>query len=84
MTAKEKAMQAVNTNAFAADEARLFLDTHPTEEAAMDYYNQKTALYRAAAAEYDKQFGPLFPASGVQNGKWRWGAEPWPWEGGNR
>ena len=66
---------------FAAWELHLFLDTHPTDQAALAYFNKYNKLLEEATEEFEKQFGPLrvldyeAPAN-----KWEWVSEPWPWE----
>jgi spore coat protein JB len=82
MTERRRMMDAVYTAGFAADEARLYLDTHPDCEKALDYYNQKTAEYNHAVGAYEARFGPIRPQSGGMGGHWGWATEPWPWEGG--
>ena len=82
MSEQEKLREAVYTNGFAADEARLFLDTHPQSAEAMTYYQHKIDLYKEAVKAYEEKFGPISPESGVKNGVWVWGTTTWPWEGG--
>ncbi len=82
MTEQQKLMEAVYANGFAADEARLFLDTHPKNQEALQYYQQKVKLYDQAVANYEKHYGPIRPESGAMNGTWGWATTPWPWEGG--
>jgi len=81
MTEQQKLMEAVYTNGFAADEARLFLDTHPEDRQALEYYRKKMELYHQAVDRYEQQFGPILPESAGNNG-WQWAKCPWPWEGG--
>ena len=82
MNEQRKLMEAVYTNGFAADEARLFLDTHPDDRQALDYYRKKTELYRQAVARYEEKYGPIMQANGGASGAWQWATSPWPWEGG--
>lgn len=82
MNEKQRMMEAVYTNGFALDDARLFLDTHPTDRAAIDYYQQKSRLYQQALDYYEEKFGPLRPENGAMDGHWGWANGPWPWEGG--
>lgn len=82
MTEKRKMMDAVYANGFAADDARLFLDTHPHDKNALDYYNRKMELYHQAVSRYEEKFGPIRPENGGMSGKWEWATTPWPWEGG--
>lgn len=82
MSEQRRMMEAVYTNGFAADEARLFLNTHPNDPEAIDYYQKKVELYHQAVDNYEKKFGPIRPENGVMNGEWAWATTPWPWEGG--
>ena len=44
---------------FCAVDMMLYLDTHPDDEEALNYFNQCTALYNAAKQSYQEQFGQL-------------------------
>ncbi len=83
MNEKQKLMEAVYTNGFALDEARLFLDTHPHSREALDFYKQKSRIYQQALDLYEARFGPIRPENGAIGDQWSWGLGPWPWEGGN-
>jgi len=66
---------------FAAHEARLYLDTHPCDEAALaavKEYNEQAARLRL---EYERCWGPLTAMScdGEKDG---WTCDPWPWNYG--
>lgn len=82
MTDREKAMNAVYTNGFALDDARLFLNTHPDSREALDFYRRKAKLYREAMDSYQEKYGPIDPENGVMGDRWAWVEGPWPWEGG--
>ena len=82
MTDREKAMHAVYTNGFALDDARLFLNTHPDNRDALEFYRRKAKLYREAMDAYQSKYGPLSPENGVMGDRWAWAEGPWPWEGG--
>ena len=61
-------------------DVNLFLNTHPTNQAALNYHKKYTALYQQAKAEYEAAFGPLTcEGVNVENG-WTWIDKPWPWE----
>lgn len=67
---------------FCVDDMLLFLDTHPMEQEALEYYEQCAKLYENAKNTYEQSFGPLTKeAAGARNGSWDWGQEPLPWEG---
>ncbi len=76
MNEKRKYLYAVQMADFAVNDTRLFLDTHPNDEAAlaaMKCYRKKAAIARE---EYEKRFGPLTIFS---EGCGEWTADPWPW-----
>ena len=78
---KQALMNQINETSFAIDEVLLFLDTHPNDMAALDYYRNAVAVRRQAMDIYQSQFGPLM-ADGVYGNRWNWINDPWPWEGG--
>ena len=70
----------INEVSFAVTEAVLFLDTHPCDKEAMEYYRKMKKLREEAVAQYEKEFGPL-TTDGVRNtSEWEWTQTPWPWE----
>ncbi len=74
-------MYAVQMYGFVLDEARLFLDTHPKSQPALDYYRKYSELYRDAVAEYEAACGPLTANSEASSAgdSWRWIDGGWPW-----
>lgn len=72
----------VNQAGFALDEAQLYLDTHPCDTAALEYFRQVSAMYQSAVSAYEKQFGPLMASDTSGQAYWSWISDPWPWEGG--
>ena len=67
---------------FCAVDMMLYLDTHPDDVDALNYFNQCTELYRNAKAAYEKQYGSLNAFSSTLSTRWEWNEGPMPWEGG--
>ena len=67
---------------FCAVDMMLYLDTHPDDEEALNYFNQCNTLYNAAKQSYQEQFGPLNAFSEQERSSWDWNTAPMPWEGG--
>ncbi len=66
---------------FAVIESAMFLDTHPQEAAALEYYRRKQQKFEQAKAEYQSKIGPLdIFGVDVSSGSWNWTDEPWPWQ----
>lgn len=66
---------------FALQDTILYLDTHPDDPKALEYYRD----IRARAAETRRMFemlcGPL-EAQNAAGRSWEWINMPWPWETG--
>lgn len=74
-------MQQIHEASFAMDDVLLFLDTHPDDTEAMNYYRSVVNMRKNALDAYQRQFGPLL-VDNVTSGTWDWVTEKWPWEGG--
>lgn len=69
---------------FAIHDLVLYLDTHPCDTRALEYYQQLKAAKDVAVNEYTVMFGPLSSQNVAPGDCWAWIDEPWPWEGGRR
>lgn len=79
---KNEIAQRVYEYGFVVDEIILYLDTHPCDIEALEYYECMREKYQDAVMEYQETIGPLFMSEvDIQYG-WNWVATPWPWEGG--
>lgn len=65
---------------FALVDVNLYLDTHPMDIAALNYYHNYRALYNQAVSEYTARYGPLTPGTVESRNRWTWIDKPWPWE----
>ncbi len=79
---RQKLLLYISEVSFALLDVTLYLDTHPEDKEALEYYNQYKNMRHEALKEYEHCFGPLLSTDvNVQNG-WQWTYQPWPWEGG--
>lgn len=67
---------------FCSIDMLLYLDTHPDDREALEYFNQCTELYQSAKRTYERRFGQINAFSGGPLECWDWNAAPMPWEGG--
>ena len=65
---------------FAMTEALLYLDTHPDDAEAIEYYNSIKPQYSEAVADYEECFGAIIATGTNGCGYWNWQATPLPWE----
>lgn len=69
---------------FALIDLTLFLDTHPTDAAALSRFAELRDDYARLAALYAQHIGPLTMADAQgEGGVWNWNRDPLPGEGGN-
>jgi len=79
---KMRLFQAVNQYGFALSDITLYLDTHPKDQEALDYYNHMNHMYQKATSEYEHKYGPLTQFGGEEHDIWKWSVQSWPWERG--
>ncbi len=73
----------INMVSFAVIEANLFLDTHPCDQEALEYFRHYSKLRNKAMKEYAESYGPLTVDTNSNNSDtWEWVKSPWPWEMG--
>lgn len=65
---------------FVIIDTALYLDTHPMDQAALNYYHKYKGLREKAVAEYTTCYGPLTINTVESMNKWTWIDQPWPWE----
>ena len=67
---------------FVVLELGIYLDTHPEDEEARAYFEEKSALRNEALDEYAHCYGPLTidTANDTCSRSWEWVNQPWPWE----
>ena len=63
---------------FALTEARLFLDTHPYDQQAIQFYQQKKERLAQLKAEWEARCGCVQPRG--NEARWAWVDTPWPWQ----
>lgn len=65
---------------FAIDDVKLFLNTHPDNQEALDYYNKQKELRKQYMEEFTSKFGPISAYDVDTKNGWTWIDNPWPWE----
>lgn len=82
-TEQENMLHNIGVVGFVALEMALYLDTHPTDREAMEYFNHYMRLKNQMTQEYANKFGPLTLSVADNSSKeWKWALQPMPWEGG--
>lgn len=60
----------------------LFLDTHPDDKEAMEYFNHYAKIKDKMVKDFSMMYYPLTKDLAESTTEWRWSAAPLPWEGG--
>lgn len=85
---REQLLRSINEVSFAVNDIHLYLDTHPCDEKAMEYYRKMAEKRNEMMKEYAKMYGPLTVDDAVysDSSTWQWMEQPFPWEqeGGRR
>lgn len=79
---RQQMINRINEVCFAVDDILLFLDTHPCDEKAMEFYHMAAKERRELMKEYAENFGPLTVDDALfsDSKTWKWMEEPFPWE----
>ena len=78
-------LQQINEISFAVYDTLLFLDTHPNDQQALQFYREMSQKRNAAMEEFGRIYGPLTVdcICATNGNRWQWIDQPWPWEGGS-
>ncbi len=77
---KEQLMRKIQETGFALYDLTLFLDSHPTNQMALDYFRDVQKRHTELEAEYEMMYGPLTAFDTNTEQGWTWIQDPWPWE----
>ena len=77
---KEKLMREIQEVGFALVDLNLFLDSHPDNKLALDFFEDMQIKYAQLQADYEIEFGPLTAFDTNTEQGWTWVQSPWPWE----
>ncbi len=80
-TDKCRALYEISMVDFLLKDMELYLDTHPCDKNALDYYRHYTQILDSMRKDYTQNYGPLFACDSMCENQWQWGKEPNAWEG---
>ena len=82
MHEKQKLLSMIRKYDFVLYELQLYLDTHPSDQKAMEYFNHYARIKTQIEREFARDHYPLRKDLAESSRDWRWGSAPLPWEGG--
>lgn len=78
---QEKLLYKIQALDFTLLDLSLYLDTHPDDSDAIDYYRTTLAESEMLTCDYERLYGPITQRGcGLNSEKWSWATCPWPWE----
>ena len=77
---RDALLKKIQAEDFALYETVLYLDGHPRDKKALEFYCQRRDALAALKEEFRKKFGPLTIYDNNDNDSWHWIDKPWPWE----
>lgn len=80
---QQKLLYDISMIDFAVVEMCLYLDTHPYEKEAIEYFNHYIKIKNDLTKDYAVKYGPLnlSVAGNNHSNEWKWALQPLPWEG---
>ena len=81
MREREQLLRDIGMADFVLTELALFLDTHPHDRRAMEYFNHYNRIKNQMEKEFSQKYFPLNLRLTDCSKEWRWGEAPLPWEG---
>lgn len=73
-------MKTIYEIGFSLDDTILFLDTHPNDVSAHEYYKALRDEYKEKKMLYSKYYAPLCATECYNNKHFSWATCPMPWE----
>lgn len=82
-TEQENMLHDIGVVDFVTVEMAEYLDTHPMDREAMEYFNHYMRMKNQMMRDYANKYGPLSLSVADNSSKeWKWALQPMPWEGG--
>ena len=81
MNGKEQLLMNIGIVDFTMTDLAEFLDTHPNDRRALEYFRHYAQVKKQLCREFSKKFYPLSLAEADCENGWTWGEAPLPWEG---
>ena len=81
MNSQEQMLKDIGIVSFVVVELTLYLDTHPYDRNAIEYFNHYNRIKNQLTKEFSQKYYPLTTDMAACSKDWSWGMAPLPWEG---
>lgn len=82
MNDQTRMLKDISIISFTLVELTLYLDTHPYDKQAMEYFNHYSMLEKQMKQDFSAKYYPLNATCSQDTKEWTWALAPMPWEGG--
>lgn len=80
MNERDKLLKNIQEEDFAVYETVLYLDGHPCDKDALEFYKVHRDKLDCLKKEFIQKYGPLTIYDNLNCNTWDWIKSPWPWE----
>lgn len=79
---QQELVKTINEVSFSINDMQLYLDTHPTDQRALEDMRMLMGKRRKYLEIHTRYYGPLTMDTAMDNcsDSWAWILQPWPWE----
>jgi spore coat protein JB len=77
---RDELLENLMISDFVATDLALYLNTHPTDQLALQKYNETILVSDELREQYTMKYGPLCASRSYAHSGWKWENEPWPWQ----
>lgn len=78
-----RALRDISIIDFAMVDLIEYLDTHPFDKQAMEYFNHYSRIKNQMSRDFAMRYYPLTAAASTDTKEWNWVLSPMPWENSN-
>ena len=71
-------MQSVSEASFFMQDLKLYLDTHPDDDTAIEMFREACRQYKACKEAFEENCYPLTPCGSRDDNNWDWLCGAWP------
>ena len=82
MNAGQQLLMNIGIVDFTMTDLGLYLDTHPNDRRAIEYFKHYAQVKKQLCREFSKKFYPLTMEEAEGDNRYTWAYAPLPWEGG--
>lgn len=78
---REQMLFDISTVSFLLMDMTLYLDTHPFDKDAMEFFNHYSRIRSGMLRDFANKYYPLTLSTAEDCNEWKWTLAPAPWEG---